>query len=323
MNPTLTRVDELQGHDIETLTEETWPKDSPKLADLVENLAMRSVGRIGVGLNALFGSRTEGKLGIVTYHRVAPNISKVSKPTHNVPPLRFRRQIIGLLSRGYSVWPLRRVLHYRETGKPIPPRTIVITFDDGFETVYTNAWPILRELEVPATVFVSTAYLDSMAPFPFDAWGNAWQRQVPAECYRPLTTAQCREMAADGLVELGAHTHTHRDFRDRHDEFREDLQLSVDIVRERFGEPDPTFAFPFGAPHRGYASEALVEAARQTGVVCALTTECLPVDLRSDPFQWGRFNAFPWDTGATLSAKLDGWYGWAGQLKRRILRAAQ
>jgi peptidoglycan/xylan/chitin deacetylase (PgdA/CDA1 family) len=247
----------------------------------------------------------------------------VSKPTHNVTPVDFRCQITGLLSRGFSVWALRQVLQYRKSGKPIPPRTIVITFDDGFESVYTNAWPILRELDIPATVFVSTAYLDSMTPFPFDAWGNAWQRRVPAECYRPLSTAQCCEMAAEGLIELGAHTHTHRDFRDRPDEFREDLQISVDVVRERFGEPEPSSAFPFGAPHRGYASECLVDAARKTGVCCALTTECVPVDPQSDPFRWGRFNAFPWDTGATLAAKLGGWYGWAGRLKRRVLQAVK
>ncbi len=43
-----------------------------------------------------------------------------------------------------------------------------VTFDDGFETVYRHAWPVLQELRIPATVFLNTAYLDSPEPFPFD-----------------------------------------------------------------------------------------------------------------------------------------------------------
>jgi glycosyltransferase involved in cell wall biosynthesis len=56
-------------------------------------------------------------------------------------------------------------------------------------------------------------------------------------------------------------------------------------------------------------------------VICGLTTDCALVDPRSDPFEWGRFNAFDWDTSTTLAAKLDGWYTWAAKLKRSILRA--
>ena len=129
---------------------------------------------------------------------------------------------------------------------------------------------------------------------------------------------QSAEMMGSGLIDFGAHTHTHRNLRDRLDDFQQDLQISVDEVRSRFGYQDVTFAFPWGSPYLGHAGGELGHAARRTGVVCALTTECVPVDLRGDPFAWGRFNAFPWDTGATLAAKLDGWYGWAPQLRKRV-----
>ena len=48
-----------------------------------------------------------------------------------------------------------------------------ITFDDGFENNYVNAWPVLKELNLPATIFVATKYLDSDVPFPFDDWSAA------------------------------------------------------------------------------------------------------------------------------------------------------
>jgi peptidoglycan/xylan/chitin deacetylase (PgdA/CDA1 family) len=159
--------------------------------------------------------------------------------------------------------------------------------------------------------------LDRAEPFSFDEWGLDYMNQAPAESYRPLTWDQCREMADAGLIEFGAHTHTHQDFRGRPDEFYADLQTSVEIVRERMGIDSVPFAFPFGSSRRGHAGPELVAAAKCSGVSCGLTTDPLLVDLQSDPFTWGRFNAFAWDTASTLAAKLDGWYSWAPQLKHR------
>ena len=286
----------------------------------VNDLGMRAVGRACVGVNRLLGSRAGGALGIITYHRITPEIRGVPKPQHNVPPHRFRQQLDGLLRRGFAIWPLSRVLEYRASGATVPPRTVVVTFDDGFESVYTDAWPILRELQVPATLFLTTAYLDSSDPFWFDRWGRLFRDRVPPESYRPLSSAQCQEMARHDLVELGAHTHTHQDFRGREADFRKDLQVSVDIVRASFGQRNVPFAFPFGAVHQGYARGDLATAARLAGVVCGLTTQSVLVDVRSDPFRWGRFTAFPWDTAETLAAKLHGWYSWAPRLRQRVAR---
>lgn len=286
------------------------------------DMGMRAAGKLAVVLDRLKGRRVGDTIGILTYHRVAPHTRGVCAPTSNVDPRRFRSQLEGLLSRGFSFTSLKAVLAARETGTPLHPRTVVVTFDDGFQSVYTNAWPILRELGIPATIFVSTAYLDSDAPFHFDDWGIANGKQVAAEDYRPLTTLQCREMAADGMIiDLGAHTHTHRDLRRQFDEFERDLQTSVDIIRARFGVAEVPFAFPWGSPYLGYAGGELADAARRTGVVCGLTTECVPVELHGDPFEWGRFNSFSWDTADTLAAKLNGWYSWTVQLRQRIARS--
>jgi peptidoglycan/xylan/chitin deacetylase (PgdA/CDA1 family) len=127
-------------------------------------------------------------------------------------------------------------------------------------------------------------------------------------------------MTREGLVELGAHTHTHQDFRRQPEEFRRDLGQSVEVLRDRFGLEGVTFAFPFGRRHAGFSGDDLMSAARQTGVRCGLTTEARLVDPRSDPFGWGRFNAYEWDTAATLAAKLEGWYGWAPRVQEWLSR---
>jgi peptidoglycan/xylan/chitin deacetylase (PgdA/CDA1 family) len=254
------------------------------------------------------------------YHRVAQHVAGLPSPLHNVHPKSFAAQLEGLLRRGFRFVPLRQALHAADHNEPLPPRSVVVTFDDGFGSVYTQAWPVMKRLDVPATVFVNTAYLDSDEPFPFDAWGVAHRDRVPLERVRPLRTDECREMMQSGLIEIGAHTHTHEDFRGRPDSFREDLALSVRIVRELFGVDDVTFAFPYGSEHAGFASDELCAAARAAGVRCGLTTKPDVVTLSDSPFRWGRFNVFAWDTSATLAAKLGGWYGWAPAAKQAIAR---
>ena len=148
-------------------------------------------------------------------------------------PDRFRRHVAGLVGARFCIWPLRELLRLQCLGRPAPPRTIALTFDDGFQSVYTDAFPVLREFRVPATIFLATAYLDSTAPFPFDTWGLDHRDALPPAAYRPLTIEQCREMPDSGLIDLGAHTHTHRDMRGRPERFREDVQISVDFLRTR------------------------------------------------------------------------------------------
>lgn len=271
----------------------------------------RLAGLASTFLAALLGDRARHRPGILIYHRVADPVPGLPFPDMNVRPASFRRQLVGLRQRGYDFWPLTKLLDHAEAGRPVPPRVAVITFDDGFGGVFRHAWPVLRELRAPATVFLNTAYLDERGPFPFDAWGVRWHGRAPEEAYRPLTVAECRAMQEDLLVELAAHTHTHADFRGRPDAFEADLSANVRALRDLFGVERPTFAFPFGRWHLGFVSGPLIEAARRAGVRCALTTEAAAVTPGTDPFGWPRFNAYDWDTGQTLTARLLGWYGWA------------
>lgn len=237
------------------------------------------------------------------YHRVTPRVAGVPRPTWNVTPARFRRQLEGLLSRGYKPWPLRRALAYHHAGEPIPAGVFVVTFDDGYECIHQEAWPILKDLSVPATVFVATAFLDADGPLASDDWRAAGSAFVPPSAWRPLSTAHCVEMIDHGLVEIGSHTHTHADFRGRPGAFRRDLRRSLAVLRDSLGVEKATFAFPFG-----WHDPELVAIARELGLVCALTTEKQRVPLRADPFTWGRFTVVERDNTATLMLKLSGWY---------------
>jgi peptidoglycan/xylan/chitin deacetylase (PgdA/CDA1 family) len=162
--------------------------------------------------------------------------------------------------------------------------------------------------------------LDDDGPFPYDDWGKAFRDRAPAQTYRTLSAADCTEMVESGLIELGSHTHSHQDFRGRPAEFLRDVETSLEIMSSRLGQRNVPFAFPWGRTYSETTGETLLEAVRQTDLTCALTTQCQSVEPGSDPFGWGRYNVFSWDTGATLAAKLDGWYSWAPKLRQRLSR---
>ena len=294
-----------------SLTEETFVTATPRIPrgqPRQIGWRQRLLARMAAHLNGLLGPRARQAFGILMYHRVAAPIEGFPEPTWNVPPRRLAEQLAGLLDLGWKPLPLRQILDAHRSGQPLPRKTFVVTFDDGYENNLTQALPILELLGVPATIFLATAYLDSPLPFPSDDWSAAGETGVPAETWRPLTYAQCQELTASRLIELGAHTHTHADFRGRPDEFLADICLCRAALRERLGIEQPTFAFPYGTKRDGFSGGALAEAARNAGLPCALTTEPQLVRPGDDPLDWGRFAAEEHDTADTLAAKLGGWH---------------
>jgi len=164
---------------------------------------------------------------------------------------------------------------------------------------------VLEDLDVSATVFVATGYLDTERPAPFDDWTAAGSSDVPAETWRIATTEQCRRMQRGGLIELGCHTHSHEDYRGRPDSFANDVRSSLDVLRDRFGVEYPSLAFPFG-----FVDAEMLRVTRDLGLSCGLTTRGRQASLATDPHGWGRFDVSPRDTPDMLAAKLGGWYDW-------------
>ncbi|MCR9200736.1 MAG: polysaccharide deacetylase family protein [Planctomycetaceae bacterium] len=256
--------------------------------------------------------------GILMYHRVVPDTlpAGVPKPTWNVTPDQFDRQLRGLLQRGYQPWRLSDLL--TADARQIPSNVFVVTFDDGYANNLVHAVPILKELQIPATIFLATGFLDSDRPFPFDDWSAKGGDTVDQITWRALTRRECEQCLASGVVEFGSHTHTHEDFRDRPDDFAESLELSGDYLRREFGIRRPALSLPYGIVNRGFAGPSWYAAARQADLTCCLTTEEQLVDLTQSPFGWGRFIAEQHDTAGTLGVKLDGWRDVARDVWRRV-----
>lgn len=101
-------------------------------------------------------TRGNGRVAIVNYHRVlaAPSPFLASEPDVDI----FTWQM-ELLARCFNVLSLREALAAIDSGR-VPPRAVCITFDDGYRSVHDLALPVLRRLGLPATVFVSSGYVD-------------------------------------------------------------------------------------------------------------------------------------------------------------------
>jgi len=100
-----------------------------------------------------------GILRILGYHRITdPDRTPRLEPSLvSATPKVFRRQMLHLLRR-YEVVSLEEVLTAFRGGRPLPRRSVLLTFDDAYRDFKEEAWPILRELGLPATLFVPTAY---------------------------------------------------------------------------------------------------------------------------------------------------------------------
>lgn len=126
------------------------------------------------GLSALLttlrpGSGSVERYTILMYHRVVEDAeahTEYTQPGIAVSAHSFDRQI-AFLARHYTIIPLGQLAECLRQSAPIPPRALVITFDDGWRDNFTLAYPILRKYRAPATIFVSTDFVETNLKFWF------------------------------------------------------------------------------------------------------------------------------------------------------------
>jgi peptidoglycan/xylan/chitin deacetylase (PgdA/CDA1 family) len=170
---------------------------------------------------------------ILTYHSVDDSGSVIS-----VLPETFRRQMQLLRDLSCAAISLREFVRAVREQRPIAPRTVVITFDDGYRNFYTDAFPVLRRHGFHATMFLVSGYCGR---------DNDWPGQWPGIRKLPLLGwDEIAEMHRDG-IEFGSHTATHPDLsRIPLAEAAREIQDSKTDIEARLGAPVTTFAYPYG-----------------------------------------------------------------------------
>jgi peptidoglycan/xylan/chitin deacetylase (PgdA/CDA1 family) len=242
---------------------------------------------------------------ILTYHKVQ-NRPELGGTWLTVKA--FRRQMELVRSSGLPVLHLTDYLDTLGRGEDAG-RGVVLTFDDGYESVYTGAWPVLRELGLPATVFLVTAYMGRP---------NDWDQPLARGAFRHLSWDRAREMAADGLIRFGSHGVTHRDLTALSDaELERELRESRAAIAGELGRAPAAFSYPFGR------FDARVTAAlREAGYTYGIAVASRPGWSRRAPLAVARTGMYATDGARALAVRLGlrspGRY-WAEDLNNRII----
>jgi peptidoglycan/xylan/chitin deacetylase (PgdA/CDA1 family) len=215
------------------------------------------------------------------YHQVGEPSPMVRHPSNFVRPADLEAQVVALDRAGYEPITLPQWIAARDGRAQLPPRPIVLTFDDGYQTFADLAWPILARHGWTATVFVVSGRVGGT---------NDWDAD---EVRMPLLdAATLRELITAGAT-VGAHSETHRPLaRIARADAVVELQQSRRTLETLLGQPVTTMAWPYNNQRRavrGLAREAgYVAAVRGRGRVNTRFTDPLALyrikaDLTTSP----------------------------------------
>ncbi|MEW2546394.1 polysaccharide deacetylase family protein [Streptomyces sp. NPDC047002] len=185
------------------------------------------------------------------YHAVAHEPSPAVRAL-SVAPGAFAEQMAVLHERGRTPLTAAALGEAWRRGRALPPRPVLITFDDGYAGVHRHALPVLAARGFAATLFVTTGWLR----------GAAGARGAPDTM---LDWGQVRELAAAG-VEIGGHSHTHPQLDQlAAAPLRAEVERCRDLTAQETGTPPVSFAYPFG-----YADRRVRRAVREAGFAQSL-----------------------------------------------------
>jgi len=181
-------------------------------------------------------------------------------------------------------------------GPPLPARPVLVTFDDGYRSVFTLAWPILQKYSIPAVIFVCSdpvekrellwydAAARSIGEHRVDAVGRLPYAEWQAACRKfdvrvseddpasPLNIYEVRALAETPGIEIGGHTTTHvRLTTANREEQHRQVVRNKQRLEEWTGTPVRAFAYPNGLPLDDYNSDS-IEVVRAAGYEFAFTT---------------------------------------------------
>jgi peptidoglycan/xylan/chitin deacetylase (PgdA/CDA1 family) len=232
-------------------------------------------------------------LVVLVYHHINEKIDG----DVTVTPEAFAAQLQSLKQGGATLVTLDQAIRYLAGATPVKPdHPVLITFDDGYESNYTRAFPILERLEVPALIFVVTSQIGRKPQF-----------------LEYLRGEQIQKMAASDLITFGSHTHDlHEKLRKQYlqafqsgaeqrflTDLRDDLMTSRQILASWTGHLPIALAWPYGI-----FNARMTRVARDVGFVFHATSVPGINEIGSDPCWIKRYPVTCRDTANSLRRKV-------------------
>lgn len=221
---------------------------------------------------------------VLLYHEITPG--PVSDRGMVVTASEFEAHMKALKEHGYTAITLEELLSDMSGRGSLPLRPVLITFDDGYESVYKYAYPVLRKNGMRAAAFVVGSTIGTP---------------------NHLSPAEISEMIASGVVEVGSHTYGGHGgtSSDPHiaswtlEQLDADFSEMAAFLRKHSVRSVPALAYPFGKVTR-----AIVQAARRSGFLAGFTTREGAASWDDSPMLLPRITVWPGNDGAALLAKI-------------------
>jgi peptidoglycan/xylan/chitin deacetylase (PgdA/CDA1 family) len=227
----------------------------------------------------------QGTLRIFVYHRISDDPDPLA-----LSPVKFRAQMEYLAANSFRALDAVTALDLLYAGR-LEPRTVAITFDDGFEDVVDNALPVLAEVGFSATVFVATAVIEGSATY---SWAPPGASTV--------SWAQVRRIDPSGVLRFEPHTRTHPDLV-RLGDNDANVEISgskVELERE-IGRETRAFCYP-----SGFVESREREMVRRAGFDYGITCEPGLNSALTDPYLIHRVSIEGTDSLRVFTAKVAG-----------------
>jgi len=177
---------------------------------------------------------------ILMYHMVSSHIKNTKFNGLRVEPIEFEKQIKYLVDNNWTFFTISELIEKKDN---LPYKSVVITFDDGYEDNFTNAFPILKKYNVKATIYIVVDRHDREWSSKRKEKNNSGELKNKPK----LQDEQIIELINSGLIEIGSHTITHDNlptlnFEDKKVEIKD----SKTKIEEKFKIRCNSFCYPFG-----------------------------------------------------------------------------
>lgn len=188
------------------------------------------------------------QIPILTYHKVA---LRREMGINVVSPQRFRQHISFLYEAGF-----RSITFWDLLNEPeLPPKAVILTFDDAYESIYQHAFPILQEFSFQGVVFVISGFIGCR---------NRWDINLGGIHFRHMSEEQLREIEQAGW-EIGVHGTTHRALTMLNGaQLEQEIRVSRCTLEKISSKPLVSIAYPFGM-HNPQVRRVAGEAAFRFG----------------------------------------------------------
>lgn len=258
---------------------------------IISVMLIIAVSFSSIDVLTVFSEQKSDRLPIVMYHQLTDTPSRAGRYILTVE--QFEKDLIYLKSKGYKTVTVKQLLDYSEGKTDLPSKSVMITFDDGCETLYSYALPLLEKYGFTAIGFVVGALADKYSEI-----------NDHNLIYSNLTWEEISKLCSGGVIDIQSHTYNLHDNKNGRsgaekkkseslEQYREFLTADTAKMKEKMikftGKAPVAIAYPFGS-----CSKESAEILSDVGLKMAFTCEEKVNIIKKAETEWlfglGRYN---------------------------------